>query len=478
MRDYIILNGQISTEITGLLIQSLPPISKPLLRTEVEEIDGRNGDIVTPLGYSAYDKEITIGLYGNYDIDKVIAYFNTSGTVTFSNEPDKYYNYQIVEQINFDKLIRFRTANVVFHVQPFKFSHAETPRTFEFTAESEAGTKVTLKTTGAALNDIQIYGNSQQSGTPATNNYVPVKVVLGQNNAVFTGGNSSVTYTYNLGSTELAKISFGSELYQDRIYKNGSKWYIRKAVGKYEIDTDDITAISTYTNIAYAVIPKPTDAKNYNTKKSAAVLSTSAVYSSANSNWDNADNKNKIFARADETNYWVGFSVGTTAAQMKTALDGMIIYYPLATATTEQITDEILVTQLDALYGADTFDGTTTIKATQYARAMPVYFASVINRDFIVQNIGNYKAKPILTIYGSGDIVVKLNGVSIFNIALGTENYITIDTEQMEAYKGNVLKNRLVAGSYDNLLLNVGGNEFRFGGSVTKVVIENYSRWL
>ena len=60
MNNYIILNGQISTNITGLLIQSLPPISKPKIRTQIEEIDGRDGDIVTPLGYSAYDKEISI----------------------------------------------------------------------------------------------------------------------------------------------------------------------------------------------------------------------------------------------------------------------------------------------------------------------------------------------------------------------------------------------------------------------------------
>ena len=46
MRDYIILNGINSQTIVGLLIQNLPPISKPKQRVEVEEIDGRDGDIV------------------------------------------------------------------------------------------------------------------------------------------------------------------------------------------------------------------------------------------------------------------------------------------------------------------------------------------------------------------------------------------------------------------------------------------------
>ena len=99
MRNYIILNGKDSREISGLLIQSLPPISKPKIRTNTEEIDGRDGDIVTKLGYSAYDKELSIGLYGNYNVDEVIEYFNSKGTVVFSNEPDKYYNYEIIDSI-------------------------------------------------------------------------------------------------------------------------------------------------------------------------------------------------------------------------------------------------------------------------------------------------------------------------------------------------------------------------------------------
>ena len=70
--NYCILNGKKSTLIKGLLIQSLPPISKPLMRTQIDEIDGRDGDIVTKLGYSAYNKEMSIGLFGDYDIDEVI----------------------------------------------------------------------------------------------------------------------------------------------------------------------------------------------------------------------------------------------------------------------------------------------------------------------------------------------------------------------------------------------------------------------
>lgn len=130
MRNYIILNDRSSEEIPGLLIQELPPISKPLLRNQIEEIDGRDGDIVMPLGYAAYDKDVSIGLYGKFDVDDVIEYFNSEGKVVFSNEPDKYYKYQVLNQIDFERLVRFRTATVTFHVQPFKYSDDEKEKTY------------------------------------------------------------------------------------------------------------------------------------------------------------------------------------------------------------------------------------------------------------------------------------------------------------------------------------------------------------
>lgn len=125
MIPYIIINGVSSRTIHGLLIQSLPPISKPRIKTSIEEIDGRDGDIVTTLGYAAYDKPMTIGLKGDYDIDEIIKYFNSSGRINFSNEIDKYYNFAIYDAIDFNKLLRYRTANVNIHVQPFKYSMHE-----------------------------------------------------------------------------------------------------------------------------------------------------------------------------------------------------------------------------------------------------------------------------------------------------------------------------------------------------------------
>ena len=170
MKNYIELNGVNSQTIQGLLIQELPPITKPKIRANVEEIDGRNGDIITQLGYSAYDKTISVGLYGDFDINQIINYFNSSGTVTFSNEDDKYYKYQILDQIDFNRLIRYRTANVKMHVQPFKYSLTDNSKTYTIDDETSisitnAGnfySKPVLTITGTgtinlSLNGIQIF---------------------------------------------------------------------------------------------------------------------------------------------------------------------------------------------------------------------------------------------------------------------------------------------------------------------------------
>ena len=94
MRYYVLINNQSSLEVSGLYISKLPPISKPLKRTNIEEIDGRDGDIVTTLGYGSVDKEMEIGLFGDYDINEIISFFNQEGIITFSNEADKYYKFK------------------------------------------------------------------------------------------------------------------------------------------------------------------------------------------------------------------------------------------------------------------------------------------------------------------------------------------------------------------------------------------------
>lgn len=133
--NYIIWKGQDSRNLKGLLISELPHIVRPAMRVQVVEIEGRDGDVSDDIGYAAYDKLVKIGLYGDYDVDKVSHFFSGTGKVTFSNEPNKYYEAEITEQIDFERLVRFRTAVVKFHTQPFKYLVDEQPVECDVTEE-------------------------------------------------------------------------------------------------------------------------------------------------------------------------------------------------------------------------------------------------------------------------------------------------------------------------------------------------------
>lgn len=194
MRNYIILNDKNSNTISGLIIQELAPISKPLQRTQVETIDGRDGDIVTPLGYAAYNKKIKIGLYGNFNINDIIAYFATKGTAIFSNEPDKYYYYQIVDQIDYDRLVRYRVATVTMHVQPFKYSATEGTITVDSSdTVSDEGSDIALDGTAEApFNVLRHKGNATQKTTSGKNLFGGFE---------YTNTNTGATSKYNKDGT-------------------------------------------------------------------------------------------------------------------------------------------------------------------------------------------------------------------------------------------------------------------------------------
>ena len=221
--NYVILNGVESTTIAGLIIQELPPISKPMVRTQVETIDGRDGDIVTKLGYSAYDKEMSIGLRSSSNINDVIRFFDSEGAVTFSNEPDKVYLYQITDQIDFERLLRYRTARVTFHVQPFKYSVTEqlltassSPMTVTNSGNVESRPIYTIYGSGnigLSINSIQIlaiqlgdtgnitidsasmeaYQGNVLRNRLVTGDYAKLALPAGQNTISWTGNVSEVT---------------------------------------------------------------------------------------------------------------------------------------------------------------------------------------------------------------------------------------------------------------------------------------------
>lgn len=225
-RDYIIINGKNSLTITGLAIKTLPPISKPLMRTMREEIDGRDGDINTELGYQAYDKPLEVGLFGSYDINEIIAFFNSKGTIVFSDEPDKFYNFEILDKIDFTRLVKFRSAIVNIHCQPFKYPLTETPIEVAYEYVEGTGENITLDNTEASSLGLELKGNTSQQILP--NEYTQVEYIQSDETNVI---NTSISPTSEVDiEVDIGNITTNNQFGSPAGYRNGNTnqiwWYV------------------------------------------------------------------------------------------------------------------------------------------------------------------------------------------------------------------------------------------------------------
>lgn len=134
--NYFIFKGINSKDFIGLVVNTLPPITKAPKRVETQEIDGVDGEIITELGYSAYDKDITITLLKHNDIDEIMNWLSGEGELVTSLEPDKVYKARIIDQIDYERLYNFKSATITFRVQPYKYELDESSITITQSGKS------------------------------------------------------------------------------------------------------------------------------------------------------------------------------------------------------------------------------------------------------------------------------------------------------------------------------------------------------
>lgn len=224
MVDYFIFNDKDSRTIPGLVINELPPITKSGIRYETTEIEGRDGDIIDKKGYLPYDKKIEITLTTDYDINLLINWLNGSGKLILSNEPDKYYNAEIIEQIDFERLIIFKTATIIFHIQPYKYLVKENVASMEITEETS------FKVNNQGLLDskpiIKLYGQGK------------IEITI----------NDLVAFNINIDEEYVVIDAMREDAYKDGILKNrqmsGDFENVRLSVGENIIKwTGNLTKI-------------------------------------------------------------------------------------------------------------------------------------------------------------------------------------------------------------------------------------------
>ena len=588
--SYIILNGINSNTVEGLLIQSLPPITKPKIRTRIETIDGRDGDIITDLGYEAYDRTVKIGLLKNFNINDIIRFFNSSGTMIFSDEPDLVYDYRVLGKIDFERLIRWRQAEVTFHVQPFKHSATEQEQEYDDMKVTETGEIISFEDAvgGNSLPALSIPLPVVQQGTgdPSPSNlrefsgWTQKKVITSGVNmwddAKFALCNFVLRDTgYYYGKlVDLAALNCGYGLFEKKMplgritisfdklsssslrvymhYTDSETWQNKSgnitAEGHFSYTSDngricdgisfDTTAGSTATlfikNVqisrsstelpyeAYAGESIPVTWQDQGTVYGGTVdvlrgkltitheLKTITTTANANVKYSRCTIGDLYYGIGEEETYCNALSVVyVPAAQItsdsirvfnSTTYDKYIAYIRFADAdsATTQTQRTTLTNQILAQMEADghplqivfkltnpveydiTPEEITTLLGTNniWSDTGEITVTYPNRTNITIRNSGNINAKPTITVVGSGDVNLYINGVQVLTIRLGTDDHVTINAEEQNAYKGSSLANRQVTGDYSAVSLEVGDNQIAWVGDVDAISISNYSRWV
>jgi len=92
-----------------------------------------------------------------------------------------------------------------------------------------------------------------------------------------------------------------------------------------------------------------------------------------------------------------------------------------------------------------------------------------------IRNSGTVYSEPLITVYGSGNITLTINGADF--PLYGVQESITIDSEMMEVFKEDTNQNGKYGGM-DFPRFEVGKNEISWTGNVSKIKIQPRWRWL
>ena len=159
----------------------------------------------------------------------------------------------------------------------------------------------------------------------------------------------SQTYPINIGNIELCKIGD----YQDKIYKDNGKWYLNKQIGKVVLDGSENWSAFASVNYEYQLslfAGLSTDTSN---QYFPALCNKYINHNVAGSSLSNYEFSHFSTQPSTVKERFVRFRNNdiTTLANWKTELqtNNAILYVPLATPTTTEITDTTLISQLEAI---------------------------------------------------------------------------------------------------------------------------------
>ena len=124
LTDWFEWNGKKCTEY-GIHVSEHPPITLPAERSTFTAVPGRSGTLTVLEDEDVYDDMLltcTCFIENTNRLTEIAAWLRGSGTVTFANRQGGFYYARVVNQIEFEKILRGhpnRTFAVTFRCQPF-----------------------------------------------------------------------------------------------------------------------------------------------------------------------------------------------------------------------------------------------------------------------------------------------------------------------------------------------------------------------
>ena len=151
--NWIVFKG-FNTKVI-FLIEEVPVVPSAELKQELIEIDGRHGFLTDSQDvYQPIEISVELKLYNKSDIQKARNIFRGSGDLILSNQEDRYYKATVINQIEFERVVRQNHSVVVtFKLQP----HAYELKDNTITLTTSPYT-LTNETNATSQPEITIYG--------------------------------------------------------------------------------------------------------------------------------------------------------------------------------------------------------------------------------------------------------------------------------------------------------------------------------
>lgn len=192
---------------------------------------------------------------------------------------------------------------------------------------------------------------------------------------------SATTYAPYFTPIELCKIG----TYQDYIYKSGEDWYVHKETTSFILDGTKGGFYSSWYYVSFSALGiTNVDGNNLNAFSSNFTAYDYSTFTGNTTLNGMAQSGSNFIIRNIHYSDTAGYQTWLASTLPK-------VYYPLATPTDTQITNEAIIAQLEALNEATTYDGTTviTVSSENLAGSLEVTVSSNIAKTYTEVEIGS-----------------------------------------------------------------------------------------